>query len=549
MTTSFYAPSFSIRVSGLTMAADLTQQVSRLTVETNLDIAGTFSLSVRNPDNALLDSALFDLGKTVEIHLGYTDDLQPAFLGEITSIAPSFPTDGPPVVTVTGYDKSYKMRRNQPEPTEYRYVNDSIVAAQIAVENGLIPIVDPTPGLHKQLIQAESDMAFLKSRAERYFFDVFVEWDRLHFQFPRPQLDAIVLEWGRNLSSFYPKISSAGLAGLQIVRDYNQELAQSIFGIALAADFDLANLEERLGSSAMELLTSLIRKGVRTGKVDNPIDAMLLAKSMLSNLLEGLYEGSGSCIGIPELTAGKYIAVHGVGKRFSGTYRARKVTHTIDDNGFRTEFEITQRSHASLMSLLRKQIVEEPSPNKPEQFFGVWVATVIDNNETVDVPPEIPMGRVRLSYPGLSTKVTSGWAPCARPMGGKDMGFYALPEPGEQVLIGFENGELARPYVLGSLSNALAMPPATNVDGLNSKRIIKSRAGHTITFDDTLNDGQLVIEDTTGSSITLDATDGSVTIEAKRSLTLKATEKIDIEAGATKISLDGATVDISGPAP
>jgi phage protein D/phage baseplate assembly protein gpV len=549
MTTSFYAPRFSIRVSGLTMAADLTQQVSRLTVETNLDIAGTFSLTVRNPDNALLDSPLFDLGKTVEIHLGYADDLQPAFLGEITSIAPSFPTDGPPVVTVTGYDKSYKMRRNQPEPTEYRFVNDSIVAAQIAAENLLIPIVDPTPGIHKQLIQAESDMAFLKSRAERYFFDVYVEWDRLHFEFPRPQTEAIVLEWGRNLSSFNPRISAAGLAGLQIIRDYNQELAQTIFGIALAADFDLANLEERLGSSAMELLASLIRKGVRKGKVDNPIDAMVLAKSMLANLLEGLYEGSGTCIGIPELTAGKYIAVRGVGKRFSGTYRARKVTHTIDDNGFRTEFEITQRSHTSLMSLLRKQIVEEPSPNKPEQFFGVWVATVIDNKEVVDVPPEIPMGRVRLSYPGLSTKVISGWAPCTRPMGGKDMGFYALPEPGEQVLISFENGELARPYVLGSLSNALAMPPATNFDGLNSTRVIKSRAGHTITFDDTLNVGKLVIKDALGSSITLDATDGSITIEAKRSLTLKANESIELIAGATKIAMNGATVDISGPAP
>ena len=191
------------------------------------------------------------------------------------------------------------MRRNQPEPTEYKFVNDSAVAARIAIENGLIPIVDPTPGVHKKLIQAESDMAFLKSRAERYFMDVYVEWDRLHFQFPRPQTAAHVLEWGRNLSSFSPKISSAGLASIQFIRGYNQELAQTIVGMALALDFDPANFEERLGSSAMDLLTSLVRKGIRHNKVENPLDAVVVAKSMLANLLEGMYEGTGTCIGIP----------------------------------------------------------------------------------------------------------------------------------------------------------------------------------------------------------------------------------------------------------
>ena len=54
-----------------------------LTVETDLDLAGSFSLTLRNPDNRLLDSALLDLGKTVEIHLGYGPDLEPAFLGEV----------------------------------------------------------------------------------------------------------------------------------------------------------------------------------------------------------------------------------------------------------------------------------------------------------------------------------------------------------------------------------------------------------------------------------------------------------------------------------
>jgi phage protein D/phage baseplate assembly protein gpV len=544
MTEPFYAPRFDIRISGLTMAADITDQVLSLTVETDLDLAGSFSITLRNPDNKLLDSALFDLGKTVEIHLGYGNQLQPAFLGEIAGIAPSFPENSAPVVKVTGYDKSYKMRRSQPAPTDYKFMNDSIIAARIAVENGLIPLVDPTPGFHELITQVESDMAFLKARAQQYFFDVYVEWDRLHFQFPRPQLAAYVLEWGGNLSSFSPRISSAGLAGLQIIRGYNQELALTIFGMALAMDFDLDNILERLGSSALDLLASLARKGIRKQTVENPLDAMVLAKSLLQDLLEGMYEANGSCVGLPDLRAGQYISIRGVGKRFSGTYRLRKVTHTIDDRGFRTEFEITQRSHSSLMGLLRKQMLEEPSPNQAERFYGVVVAEVTDNKELMAVPPKVPIGRVRVSFPGLSENFTSGWAPCAMPMTGSDMGFYALPERGDQVLVAFEHGDLSKPYVIGSLWSAQKMPPATNLDGTNSKRVLKSRAGHTITFDDTLDVGKLVIEDKMGSSITLNAMDGSITISAMGDLTIKANTRISLEVGATMLQVSPTDVNV-----
>jgi phage protein D/phage baseplate assembly protein gpV len=543
VTEPFYAPRFTIRISGLTMAADITDQVTQLTVETDLDLAGTFSFTLRNADNAVLDSALFDLGKTVEIHLGYGNDLGAAFLGEVTAIEPTFPQDGSPVVRIGGYDKSYKLRRSQPKPTTYEYMSDSDIAVQIAVENGLVPVVDPTPDFSEAVPQVESDMAFLKARARRHFFDVYVEWDRLHFQFPRPQAAAHVLEWGRNLSNFSPRISSAGLAGLQVIRGYNQELAQTILGIALAADFDLDNLEERLGSSALDLLASLVRKGRGSQTVDNPLDAVVVARSLLADLLEGMYEGTGSCIGIPELTAGRYIVIQGVGRRFSGTYRLRKVTHRIDDSGFHTDFTITQRAHTSLMGMLRKQLEEEPSPNQRERFYGVVLAEVQENREVGGVP----IGRVKVSYPDLSDDITSGWAPCARPMAGSGAGFYALPERGEQVLVAFDHGDLAKPYVIGSLWNDKQPPPAKNADGTNSKRIIKSRAGHTITFDDSGDVGRLVIEDRQGSRIALDATDGSITISAKSDLTIKANGTISLEAagGATKITMDATQVNVT----
>jgi phage protein D len=549
-TESFYVPRFEIRISGLSLTADITDHVLSITIETDLDLAGSFGITLRNADNQFLDSSLFDLGKTVEIHLGYGNELYPAFLGELTSIEPSFPESGASVVRISGYDKSYKMRRAQSGLKDYSFMNDSLIAAQIAVENGLVPLVDPTPMFKQKVTQTESDMAFLKSRASRYFFDVYVEWDRLHFQFPRPQMQAYVLEWGRNLSSFSPRISAAGLAGIQVIRGYNQELAQTIVSMAMAADLDVDNIVERLGSSAMDLLQSLVRRGIYKEAVENPLEAAMLAKSILQNILEGMYEGTGACIGLPQLQAGEYISIKGVGKRFSGTYRLRKVTHTIDGNGYRTDFGITQRGHSNLLGMLRQQVIEEPSPNEAHRFYGVVVGEVQRSETDASTPSSlgaanVSRGDVKVSFPGLSEKI-SDWAHCAMPMTGTDMGFFARPEPGTQVLVAFEQGQLSKPYVIGSLWNATQSPPAAVKGKENDIRVIRSRAGHSIMFDDTTDQAKLVIEGG-GSSIRLDAKTGDVTISATGNLILKSEGTISLEAakGQTKIIMNATEVNVT----
>lgn len=532
MNSRFYAPAFDVRISGVTLSADVTRHVISLQYDNNLDLADMFSLVLRNADNALLDSALFDLGKTVEIHMGYGDRLAPMMLGEITSIEPSFPESGTPTLRISGYDKSYRLRNGEGD-RQFQHVNDSVIAAQIAAEAGLIPVVDPSPIFHrKKITQTGSDMAFLKDRARANFFDVYVHWDKLYFQFPRPQREAVVLEWGKNLSSYSPRLSNAGLTGMQVIRGYSEELAQTIVAFAMAPDLKIDNLVEKLGSSALDLLLSLGRKVIRTHAVESPVDGLVLAKSILQEIMEGMYEGSGSCIGVPELRAGRMIEIRGVGRRFSGIYRLRKVTHTIGEGGYQTSFEVTQRSGAALLSLLRKTIQETPSPNVRERFYGVAVAKVEANH--VDPSEGPPLARVKVSYPWLSDKVESGWARCATPMAGDRSGFFMLPDVGDEVLVAFEHGDLAKPVVIAGLWNGKRLPPVSNLSGKNYVRTLKTPGGHTITFDDTPGKSALHIKDMGGSEVVMNA-DGSVTITANTTLTLKA-------KGA--ITIDGASVDV-----
>jgi uncharacterized protein involved in type VI secretion and phage assembly len=192
---------------------------------------------------------------------------------------------------------------------------------------------------------------------------------------------------------------------------------------------------------------------------------------------------------------------------------------------------------------------------------GVATATV-QNNKDPD-----GMGRVKVSYPWHSKPSESYWARIAVPMAGKDRGAYFLPEVGDEVIVAFERGDLAHPCIVGSVWNGVDTTPGSNSDGKNDVRMIKSRKGHLLVFDDgtkgslkiQLNDGKKVIidddgirmDDTKGNSLTIASSDGTVTLAASGALKLKgATVSIesqgtlDLKATAA-LTVQGLTVSIN----
>lgn len=513
----YYAPDFLVKIQGLTLESDVTNAVIDLTYDNSIETADMFTLRLNNAKLRFTDSALFDVGKSVEIYMGYVGDLHPMMLGEITSISPSFPQSGAPTITIAGYDKSHRLRHNTPARLTFQYLNDSLIAAQIAAENLLIPVIDPSPMPPRECIQQTgSDWAFLKELADRNFFQVYVRWDKLYFRFPRPQLEATVLEWGKNLTSFSPRLSTSGQFGIQEIRGYDSELAQKIVAIlpTIALGSDIDDIIERLGSSFVEQLVSFGRYVVRNQPVGNYLEAVQLAKSILMQLLQGLYQASGSCIGIPTLRAGEMVEIRGVGKRFGGNYTLSKVTHTINQSGYQTQFEISQQYHTDLLQSLRKNIAESPSPNRQEKVDSVVIGVVETNLDPLG------LGRVMISFPYLSD-LNLKWARVASPTAFGNKETYFSLDPGDQVLVIFEQGYICKPIVIGRVWSVTDQPPA--IDLLNNERkIIQTKSGMKIMMDETPARAKLVLEDKAGSTITMDSLTGDVIIEAKGNVVIKS---------------------------
>lgn len=186
-----------------------------------------------------------------------------------------------------------------------------------------------------------------------------------------------------------------------------------------------------------------------------------------------------------------------------------------------------------------------PDRGGQQSVPGVAMAIVADNED-----PQ-KLGRVKLTYPWREAEDESYWARIAVPMAGPDMGTYFLPEEGDEVLVGFENGDLEYPYVLGGLWNGQREPPEDNADGENDIRTIRSRSGHELTFDDAEAGGAITIETDAGHTVTLDDESGSeeIAIEDKsgqNSLTLDPnTGEIELQAGSS-LSIEAPNIELTG---
>jgi len=163
-------------------------------------------------------------------------------------------------------------------------------------------------------------------------------------------------------------------------------------------------------------------------------------------------------------------------------------------------------------------------------FFGLYPAIVTDI-----VDPD-RLGRVQVSFPWLGSDGDSvrAWATLLTPYADDNQGFVALPEVQTQVVVGFEAGDLHRPYVVGACWNGKEMMPVTATKP-NNKRLIRSRSGSVLEFDDTDGATKVTLSTSKGHKVVLD--EGSrqlqVTHQDGSTVTFTASGQVQVQANAT----------------
>jgi uncharacterized protein involved in type VI secretion and phage assembly len=183
-----------------------------------------------------------------------------------------------------------------------------------------------------------------------------------------------------------------------------------------------------------------------------------------------------------------------------------------------------------------------------EPAFGVYLALV---RSVVDPKG---LGRVEVTLPkSAASSGGSAWARLATLMAGRKRGTWFVPSVGDEVLVCFEGGDPATPYVIGSLwSDASPPPESMDAGGENHLKALRSANGISIRLDDVAGQEALVLETPGGQRVTL--SDGPPTIKAEDAngnsvvldsagITVTSSAHVTVRAGTAAISAGTLTVD------
>lgn len=176
---------------------------------------------------------------------------------------------------------------------------------------------------------------------------------------------------------------------------------------------------------------------------------------------------------------------------------------------------------------------------------SVAVAEVIENIDTTGG------ARVKLRLPWLPGY--EPWARVSAVFAGSDSGAFFIPQPGDEVLVAFNQGDVREPYVLGSLWNGQDGPPVDAPIDAVAKRVVVTPGGHRIELDDL--EQSVKIETSTGQRVVLETAKIELeTAKGAAKLTLETSGRVAISANtaleikAPSIKLEGTNVEVKGTA-
>lgn len=399
----FYVPQFQLQIDGVSVPHNVVRDITQITYKDNIKEIDSFELTVNNwdaitkrpkyigfePDPGSLRAGsdeelarLFEpCGKQVSLRMGYVGDMRLMLLGTFTTLEPNFPASGAPTLNVRGLNVLHQLRRKQ-YSTTWNSKRDSEIAQNLGTlrDNTLptpdkrripLPVVidsnamhgeEPLPVVHED---NQYDIDFLLTRARRLGYVVYIregdprarnarERERHLYFGPSdgrgPGVRDVMyrLKWGMSLIDFKPTLTTANQIKSVTVNGWDRTRQRAIsVKVSLGERGATVNRDLHNLISACDAREEIV--------VDRPVhterEAREAARAILGDQLKEIVKASATCIGLPDLRAGRRVIIEGLGPRFSGTYFITESTHTINDSGYITKFNARREQDGVLAGL------------------------------------------------------------------------------------------------------------------------------------------------------------------------------------------------------
>lgn len=478
------------------------------------------------------------IGRKFVISFGYDQINLQNFRGMITQVSLEQSNGFQGEIVISGYSPTILIDRG-PDLGSYldRTLRDIVKTATNEVTtNDLFIAVNPsrTNVLDYVIQYRESDFDFLNRLSAEYFEWFYYDGEQLCFGKP-DELPEAKLTYGQEIKSLNYGINIAPVKQKRFFYDAKvDEILNSESTGKADGHPDLLHALDRSNETYSKTFNQPVTPRIDSfGDLKNFVEYE--EKANISQLLKLSAESDS-----PDVRIGSEIQVDtSVRQDLSfvtdtlGTFLITQVEHHIDGLGrYSNSFEGVVGGTERI-----------PVKNYNRPAPDLQIANVVNNND----PKGQGRIKVRFKWECQSNDETE-WLRVMTPDAGSsdevssNRGLMTIPEVGDQILVGFEEGNIARPVVMGSMFHGKS---GTGGGSGNNMKSLSSKSGHTVELNDA---GGITIKDKTGGNIIV--IDGIDTISGVASKTIAFSngkssfimdeENISIEA--TNIVLNGSSI-------
>ena len=494
----FYAPGFELRIDGVGLPRGVLRDVMEVTYHDDINEIDGFELTVNNWDattrackyigsettadlsGGSKASQLFSLfdpgGKSAELAIGYSGDFQSMVRATFTTMEPSFPESGPPVLTVRGSNILKALRTKQFTGAWTNRTPSAIALNFNSLRSGSQPRL-PSPWkvvTDGQAAAAESsveyvaqknqyDVDFLLQLAHGQGYTLEANEDAQELYFGPSQSSTPTnyqLGWGKGLMSFKPSLATANQWKSVTVRGWDRadpeaDRRHGRSGRPAGEEAEQRPFEPCPGPAGAEV-------------VDLPVftaaEAKQRALAIMLDRSKEIVTAHGKTVGLPKLQ-GRHAGQHPGNRRAT---LGRLFRHQDNAHARR------ERLHH------RVRLPQRGSRRRGGRIMMHGRMQGIVIGKVVNVHDPQNQGRVQVSFPWLDDSLQSTWASMVAPYAGADRGLFSCRRSATNSSSRSSTAISSTPTCLARCGTASRRRPRP----IRAQRMICSTNGHKIRFVD-----------------------------------------------------------------
>jgi phage protein D/phage baseplate assembly protein gpV len=546
----------TIKFDNAPLPQDWLSALIELRVDRAFQVPARCTLRFFDPGYKLLKQNKVKLGSAVAVGIPRQGSIA---LVEVTGFSVEQTPGSPPELVVICHDKSHRLGRATQVAT-YTNLTYSGIVEQLASTAGLSADVTSTSRKLEYVLQVESNLALITELANRVGYDWWVEDSKLCFKPPAANPSPVTLRFEDDLLSFSVKATGLRPDSFRVVGwdSHKQAVVDSQPVNASTASAKPSSTFADLvktPSSAFGGSAELVSAGIAAATME---EAGELSKALMNRSVATSVTAKGVAKGNGKLKPGATVSITGFGP-LDGSYHVTQVEHVYRPKiGLQSRFTAGDRTPTSLVDTL--------NGNGSKPILGTIGHSGLVVGEVTSINDPDERGRVKVRFSGLSSQEESAWCRLVAVGGGTKRGMVFIPEVGDEVLVGFENGDVRQPVVIGGLYGEKSAIPKWDVaDGKVSARRITSRRGHYIELADgdqpdkqhilvMLDNGthrmrlgadRFDLELAQGKPMSIKIGDSSIVIADNGDMTLESAGNITLKA-KLKVAIEASSVDIQG---